>query len=173
MKLLRNKINQGKVFWKKRLYLKPMMELCGAINLGFIGRRYTWVNNHTGDGLIKQRIDRGFVDKDWLQSFPMALVTHLQMEASDHCPILIKTLMPENRGRRHFRFLQAWSTELSFFDIINKSWNKNLMHGMNCNKLFRSLKHTTSALKIWNIEVFGFANKKICSLEAELLTLQE
>lgn len=29
--------------------------------------------------------------------FPQALVTHLQMEASDHCLILIKTINLENK----------------------------------------------------------------------------
>lgn len=56
----------AKSFWKKRLYLKLVMEFLGAINLGFIGRRFTWVNNHAGEGLIKQRLDRAFADKEWL-----------------------------------------------------------------------------------------------------------
>lgn len=97
------------------------MELCGEIDLGFIGRRFTWVNNHAGGGLIKQRLDRAFVDKEWMQAFPMASVTHLQMEASDHRPILIKTITLENRGRRPFRFFQAWTTEPSSFNIIHQA----------------------------------------------------
>lgn len=35
-------------------------------DLGFIGRRFTWVNNHTSRGLIKQRLNRAFADKEWL-----------------------------------------------------------------------------------------------------------
>lgn len=43
----------GMSFWRKRLYLKPVMELLGAIDLGFIETIFTWVNNHSRGGLIK------------------------------------------------------------------------------------------------------------------------
>lgn len=67
----------GRCFWKKRLYLKPILDHLGAIDLGFVGRKFTWVNNHTREGLIKQSLDRAFADQICLNSFPAASVTHL------------------------------------------------------------------------------------------------
>lgn len=44
---------------------------------------------------------------------------------------------------------------------------------MNYHKLKRSFQETAKALKIWNKEVFGLADKEIRSLEADLRVLQQ
>lgn len=66
-----------------------------------------------------------------------------------------------------------WSTDPSSFHVVHHAWNKDQRPGMECHQLYKSLKNTTSALKIWNIEVFGYANKQISEFEAELQLLQK
>lgn len=53
----------GRQFWRKKLYMKPIMQNLGAIDLGFQGKWFTWENNQEGRGLIKERLDKAFADK--------------------------------------------------------------------------------------------------------------
>lgn len=102
--------------------------------------------------------------------FLLASVTHLQMEASDHCSILIKTVNPENKERQPFRFFQAWFFQAWF---IHQAWNNDKRLGMKCHQLTKSLRNTTSALKTWYIGAFRYAYKQISDLEVELQILQK
>lgn len=38
----------GRPLWRKKLYLKPVMQSIEAIDLGFKGKRFTWENNQEG-----------------------------------------------------------------------------------------------------------------------------
>lgn len=105
--------------------------------------------------------------------FLLASVTHLQMEASDHCSILIKIVNPENKERQPFRFFQAWSSKLLSFDVIHQAWNNDKRLGMKCHQLTKSLRNTTSALKTWYIGAFRYAYKQISDLEVKLQILQK
>lgn len=74
-----------------RLYLKNFHENTGGIDLGFNGRKFTWENKREGIARIKERIDRAVACHLWMERYPEARVQHLQMEQSNHCPILIDT----------------------------------------------------------------------------------
>lgn len=101
----------GRQFWRKKLYMKPVMQNLGAIDLGFHGKRFTWENNQEGKGFIKERLDRAFADEFWLLRFPTVSVAHLVKELFDHCPILISMGKRTKFGNKPFRFLQAWTTD--------------------------------------------------------------
>lgn len=38
---------------------------------------------------IRERLDRGVVNDDWLSCFPNVTIRHLPHSHSDHCPLLI------------------------------------------------------------------------------------
>ena len=51
--------------------LRPMQDfqttllLCGLVDLGFQGYRYTWRNGRRGDNFVEQRLDRVYASEEW------------------------------------------------------------------------------------------------------------
>lgn len=109
----------GRSIWRRILYLKKFIENVGGIDLGFIGKRYTWENNHEGFAYIKERLDWGVANKNWVELHPLALVKHLRTEESDHCPIILQLETKVNKAKKQFRFLQAWTTDVSSLYVVN------------------------------------------------------
>lgn len=70
--------------------------------------------------MIKERFDRGVVNDLWMEQFPEAIVSHLIMEESDHCPIVV--LMDKRREKiiRPFRFFEAWTSDISSTLLLKK-----------------------------------------------------
>lgn len=140
-------MNEGdRPLWQKKLYMKPVLQSIGAIDLGFNGKHFTWENNQKGRGLIKERIDRAFLDKNWLSMFPFTKVQHLAAEFSDHCPIFICTENREDRSNRPFKFLQAWTTNKQSHQIVHQAWSQETSQLCWSHKLNLSFRHTTRAL---------------------------
>lgn len=59
------------------------------VDLGFVGNRFTWSNHRVGRANIRERLDRGFANQDWVHLFPNSLINHFSASKSDHCPILL------------------------------------------------------------------------------------
>lgn len=70
------------VNWKINLQLQ---------DLPFTGSRFTWSNNRENEGLIMERLDRGYASEEWLSEFPHAYIHNLPITISDHGPILLNT----------------------------------------------------------------------------------
>lgn len=98
---------QGRGLRGRHLFLKDFVQQTGAIDLGFVGRRFTWINKQEGSVSIRKRLDRAISYSGWLELFPKATVQHLNMEYSDHLPILLKTNGEEVTYNLPFRFIQA------------------------------------------------------------------
>ncbi|XP_072056235.1 uncharacterized protein [Arachis hypogaea] len=61
------------------------------VDLGMIGRQYTWSNRRAGNALIQERLDRVLVNAELLQSFCQPTVLRLAENGSDHAPLLLDT----------------------------------------------------------------------------------
>lgn len=55
------------------------------VNVGFKGQSFTWCNNRENKERLRQRIDRGLVNKKWIESFPDMTIFHKLTIGSDHC----------------------------------------------------------------------------------------
>lgn len=119
--------------------------------------KFTWDNRSHGQSLIKERLDRVISNKEWLLHFQEAKVEHLWMEESDHAPILLRTVIERKTWRRPFRFLSAWTTESTSFDVVQRAWQLRVGGGMESHIIMRKLNSTTRALKRWNYNHFGIA----------------
>lgn len=123
------------------------------------------MNKQQGAACIRRRLDHALASFDWLQMFPKTLVQHLNMEASDHSPILIKTQGEKETFHRPFCFLQAWTMDYNSFKVVKEAWQRGEMHGLESQKLICKLKSISQALKEWNKNFFGFTHSKIKELE--------
>ena len=61
----------------------------GMVDLGFSSNPFTWSNKRQDHHLIKERIDRGIVNSQWIHLFPHFFVHHLPTQIFDHNPILL------------------------------------------------------------------------------------
>ncbi|KAH7845873.1 hypothetical protein Vadar_006913 [Vaccinium darrowii] len=84
----------------------------GAVDMGFSGYPFTWVNRRYGDGLIKERLDRVLVSLNWKLQYDKAVVRHLATVGSDHAALLLDTDSPMPYGHRQFRIAMRWSDKV-------------------------------------------------------------
>lgn len=112
------------------------------------------------------------VDKGWIDMLPQATIRHLHMEASEHCQLLIQTDQFENKVNRPFRLLKVWNTDNTCALMVNSAWHLDCNSGLEWHKLNQSLRHTSKAMRKWNMKVFIYSHVKIIKLEQELENLQ-
>lgn len=71
---------------------------------------------------IRERLDRGVANLDWINLFPGYSIEHLSHSISDHCPVLLDT----TRKLQHERYLMSnpfyfeakWCLDHSFEEIV-------------------------------------------------------
>lgn len=66
-----------------------MVDHCNLIDLGYTGPPFAWTNKREPLGLIKERIDRVWMNAEWRSIFPDSRLFHLPIMQSDHCPLLL------------------------------------------------------------------------------------
>ncbi|XP_072072055.1 uncharacterized protein [Arachis hypogaea] len=59
------------------------------VDIGMVGRPFTWTNRRRGDDLVQERLDRVLVGTDWLSLYANSVVLRLSELGSDHAPLLI------------------------------------------------------------------------------------
>jgi endonuclease/exonuclease/phosphatase family metal-dependent hydrolase len=62
--------------------------LNGLKEIRILGRQYTWANNLPDP--TYEKLDRVLVTAEWDQDFPLAVVTGMNRDISDHMPLLLK-----------------------------------------------------------------------------------
>ncbi|KAK5833831.1 hypothetical protein PVK06_017694 [Gossypium arboreum] len=60
--------------------------------LGFSGQWYTWERGRLTSNNIRERLNKGVANEEWLDWFPNFSVCHLQHSFSDHCPLVVDTI---------------------------------------------------------------------------------
>lgn len=160
----------GRQVWKKYIFLHQFLNDTRGLDLGFCGRQYTWTNGQQGMALIKEQLDIAVGNESWVTMFLKAMVEHLDMELSNHCPILLSTDGRILSTQRPFRFVKTWALDHSSFKVVENVWDKEWKIG---HQLKRSLYTTSRALQRWNQDQFGFAQSKIKQLEEELGRIQD
>ena len=68
---------------------REMVDVCGLVDLGFQGRKWTFERKVAGGAYCRVRLDRALATVDWRTRFPGAVVKHLTAAGSDHEPILL------------------------------------------------------------------------------------
>ena len=99
---------------------------CGLHDIGFNGHPFTWrrkrFSSHDGD-CAAARLDRTLVSNTWILAFQGMGVTHLPVQNSDHCPLLVT--LPDGlqgyKSKRMFRFEAIWTKDVQCYDVINQA----------------------------------------------------
>jgi exonuclease III len=85
------------------------------VDLSFVGNRFTWSNHKSGRDNIRERLDCGLANQDWIQIFPNSLLNYFPASQSDHCPILLSSAGTYRDLPKPFRFEAFWTRDLSSF----------------------------------------------------------
>ena len=89
-------------------HLKDLTFKFGAIDLGYLGSKFTSAKGKWGNATIKRRLDRGIANISWRLTFPKATISHLGAIKPDQTPILLDTNPNEEFAHMPFRFDAAW-----------------------------------------------------------------
>ena len=88
------------------------LEDCHLIDLGFQGYKFTWNNKQLGAANTRERLDRGFANKEWLDIFSVSIVSHKFSYASDHMPIIAQG----------FKFEEQWLLDEDCGNVVEEAW---------------------------------------------------
>lgn len=120
----------------------------GLIDLGFNGNPFTWNNGYLGGGNIRERLDRGLANQDYVYCACFRL-------CFDHLPLVLNTEGHGNLSQRLFRFEEMWPRDQGSFYIVASAWAMQV-EGSPGQKLIKKMDLTKSALRKWNKLHFGF-----------------
>ncbi|XP_035545422.1 uncharacterized protein LOC118348263 [Juglans regia] len=151
--------------------LPLFMNRFGFVDIGFNGPKYTWSNKRAGFNLIKERLDRGIANLEWIELFPNAYITTLTRDSSDHAPILLDT-SKNHQSNKSFKFEEFWLRDPSIFITIKKAWSQGFI-GTPSFILSKKLKNTKKALRDWNLKNFGHIQAQIKHLSDILSSIQD
>jgi hypothetical protein len=140
--------------------LTDFMDGFGMVDLGFSGNSCTWSNHRQGSSLIKERLDRGIANCNWVHYFPSYSVVHLPAHSSDHCPLLLTTSHRAPSLPRPFRFEEFWTKDPTCGVVIEEAWSPFIV-GYPSYCLTKKLKLTKEAIKFWNQHYFGNIKSKL------------
>ncbi|XP_057432959.1 uncharacterized protein LOC130725784 [Lotus japonicus] len=118
---------------------------CGLSDMGFKGPPFTW----EGRG-VKEWIDRGVCNPQWLHTFPESVVLHLPQLKSDHKPLLLAVsgLVEHRAFSRPFRFQAGWLIHDDFPRLMDASWDPD-------GDWLDNVSNFREAAGTWNDDVFG------------------
>lgn len=77
-----------------------------------------------GAANVREYLDRGLENQEFLASFPNTTVTYLPQTRSDHHPICVRDREGLNQLslEKPFRMLDVWFTHPSFEKLVKESW---------------------------------------------------
>ncbi|XP_015161095.1 uncharacterized protein [Solanum tuberosum] len=157
---------------RKSLDFIAIIEACGLIDLGFSGQKFTWSNNRGIQQRVWKRLDRALVTDAWLEKMPQTTITHLPSVGSDHCPLLMEMKAREDDQIKYFKFLNCWTDQPNFLDIVKACWDRNV-EGNIMWKFHQKLKRLSKTLSNWSREEFGDIFAKVRDFEEKVKTMEE
>ncbi|KAA3469174.1 reverse transcriptase [Gossypium australe] len=93
---------------------------------------------------IRERLDRGVANGDWVEQFPDVSIQHLTHSFSDHCPLLVSTERAKQGVKEAaFKFEAWWTMEESFEEEVKNIWESS------SGNLMQKLDELKNGLRRW------------------------
>jgi exonuclease III len=144
---------------------------CELHDLGFEGNQFTWRNKRSSDDFVTGRLNRMLGTSSWISDFEGAVVSHLAVQNSDHCPLLLTIPTPQaiTKKKKLFRFEAMWVKDEQCRGVIEQAWRETVEGGSPMFKVVEKLKCCRASLILWSKERFGSI---AASIKAKRLLLQ-
>ncbi|XP_070007515.1 uncharacterized protein [Nicotiana sylvestris] len=130
------------------------MDHCEIVDIGFIGPKYTWCNNSRPRKRVWKRLDRIFINDTWAHLFQNYTLKYLNRPGSDHRPLLFKSKVNQSTTISYFRFLNFWTKQSGFQDLIKEVWDTPIQ-GNPMWTLHQKMKILSNKLSKWSREIFS------------------
>lgn len=128
----------------------PQMQI--FIELPFKGINYTWTNNRDESCHIREKIDHVLVNVEWLELYPLSLLTYEPLIGYDHISLLLNT-EPHQSPPKRSRFETMWMCSNQCEDLIKLNW-KQCIDSTLADLLMNNLGACSSSLMKWSKECF-------------------
>ncbi|XP_057791311.1 uncharacterized protein LOC131008451 [Salvia miltiorrhiza] len=135
------------------------MRRCELEEIRLQARSFTWYQ-----GQCKSKLDRFFVNEEWLSIWTHTKARGLQRSVSDHCPILLETKRVD-WGPKPFRFLNVWTTHQDFEAVVKNSWQRRGISGWSSFVFKEKIKRLKEDLKGWSRSGFGIVEENVSKLK--------
>ncbi|XP_062075434.1 uncharacterized protein LOC133779496 [Humulus lupulus] len=140
-----NQLDTRKLLWcilhKELEDARNWLDLGLVEEMKLLGTFYTWSNNQEGDNRIYSKLDRVFVNEDWLDVFPSVIAVASWEVSFDHCAIFLK---------------QSGISHPQFRSIVLTNWNKDLrIKGSGLDQVYWKLVRLKHDLKKFNWRIIG------------------
>ncbi|XP_074300776.1 uncharacterized protein LOC141632097 [Silene latifolia] len=136
--------------------LRPMAEAirdCQLTDMKARGAFYTWNNKQGSDSLIYSRIDRVFINEEWLEQYPDSFAHFLPEGLFDHCPGLVHFEEERQRRGNSFKYYNMWSMAKEYKEVVIDGWNREVQ-GTPMFKIVSKLKGLKKGLLALNKDNF-------------------
>ncbi|PPR83824.1 hypothetical protein GOBAR_AA36885 [Gossypium barbadense] len=128
---------------------------------------FTWVNNRSGGGLVKERIDRFLSSVSLVENFPFIATKVVRQSQSDHDAILLDLWgrRPKDHPNDHglsFKFDVCWAGDREAKKIIGSAWNRDdIDYG-------EKIERVRSVHGYWQRKKYGNMKSEIRRLEQNI-----
>ncbi|CAA0813521.1 Unknown protein, partial [Striga hermonthica] len=146
--------------------------LMGMEEIRMIGNKFTWCNNRFTEGLVEEKLDRGFASPDWLENHPHAYISTMTKASSDHSMLILHIWDSKSKRKSKFSFDKRWLTRKGVGDIMKAAWNLP-QSGTPFFILKEKIKTTRLALLKWSASFKTENQSLIANLSKKLDLLQE
>jgi hypothetical protein len=112
--------------WGLMQAFQQTLEDCELTDLGYCGPKFTWTNCQEGEGLIRERLDRGLANSAWRSLFPDMVIFVSVSTNSDHAPLLfiLEKFQTQAYRKPRFHFEASWAAEKKCQEIIERIWKQ-------------------------------------------------
>ncbi|KAK5776858.1 hypothetical protein PVK06_044823 [Gossypium arboreum] len=100
------------------------LEDCRLMDIGYSRKWFTWERENLPETNIRERLDRGVANENWMSMFPEVTIQHLVHSTSDYCPLLITINKDDKWSQKNFKFEAWWVLEESFEAEVKFLWEK-------------------------------------------------
>ncbi|XP_073362978.1 uncharacterized protein [Aegilops tauschii subsp. strangulata] len=146
---------------------RDTLEICGLVDLGFVGVPFTYDNKRGGGGNVKVRLDRAVATNAWRNLFAYASVLHVPSPCSDDVAIVLKgSVDPGPDDGKQRRYELFWERDMSLPEVIKEAWEAvGVVHNMS--QLGDALSKTMSDLRLWS-KKFGNITRELAKSRTQL-----
>lgn len=114
--------------FRQILDFQDTLDVCGLVDLGASGPKFTWGGRVRGGGWVQERLDRVVVNQAWLQIFAKACVVNMATSSSDYLAISLRDLHLEGEQvqdkeatRGLFRNEKAWDKDPECAAVVDEA----------------------------------------------------
>ncbi|KAE8791022.1 hypothetical protein D1007_34454 [Hordeum vulgare] len=155
-------------------FFRDVIADCALQEVGWQGVPFTWDNKQQGTRNVKARLDRAFVNQQFLQLFEFPKVKHICSLESDHCFVLADLKDSEScssQAPRQFRYDNVWQSHPYYDDMVGRIWHSGSGH-QGLGGLLDALTIVQTHLGSLGKREFGNMAKKVRKLQQRLERLR-